>query len=94
MDLIVAWEIPSEQRFGLFTLTDLLIGPQHGALNAVISRAEQGIGAQVRTMYAETTRERDALLESIRTSHWNANHDPVRIHVEAPCQVSHDFGNG
>ena len=92
MDLIVLWEIPSEHRSGLCAITDLIIGPRHGVLQNVLAQAEHSsIG---RTMYAETTRERDALLESIRTCDWNANDDPTQVYIEGPRHIAHDFGNG
>ncbi|KAF9517934.1 hypothetical protein BS47DRAFT_419311 [Hydnum rufescens UP504] len=92
VDLILLWEIPSEHRFGLCAITDLIVGPRHGALQNLLAEARHDGGG--RTMYAETNRERGTLLESIRTCDWNVDDDPIAVHVEGPRRVTHDFGNG
>ena len=94
LDIVIQWSTP-DGRSGHSALTDLIVGPQHGALNSVVARMENGgSSTQVRSMYAETTREREALLQAIRTSHWNVEEDPVSVHVKAPQDVKHDFSKG
>ncbi|KAI6031618.1 ER-golgi trafficking TRAPP I complex 85 kDa subunit-domain-containing protein [Pisolithus microcarpus] len=67
-------------RCGFTLLSPLILGPSHGALQEIISDAEQ---AKVkRSMYAETQREKTEMLQSIRNSEWNAESNPLVVSVE------------
>lgn len=92
LDILVFWEIPSEQRCGFTLLSSLILGPSHGALQEIVSDAEQ---AKVkRSMYAETQREKTEMLQSIRNSEWNAESNPLVVSVEDSLVVEHDFDKG
>ena len=92
VDVILFWEIPSQQREGYIVVYGTKIGAAHAALSDVITRAEN-VKAK-RNMYAETQRDRQELLEGVRTSEWNAEMDPVTVSLEAVPPISHDFGKG
>lgn len=92
LDILVFWEIPSEQRCGFTLLSSLILGPSHGALQEIIGDAEQ---AKVkRSMYAETQREKTEMLQSIRNSEWNAESNPLIVSVEDGLVMEHDFDKG
>ncbi|KAI6119835.1 ER-golgi trafficking TRAPP I complex 85 kDa subunit-domain-containing protein [Pisolithus croceorrhizus] len=92
LDILVFWEIPSEQRCGFTLLSSLILGPSHGALQEIIGDAEQ---AKVkRSMYAETQREKTEMLQSIRNSEWNAESNPLVVSVEDGLVMEHDFDKG
>lgn len=96
-DVVVSWTIPSQGRSGFTLVTGLTLGAQHGSLNQLLLGVEQGTvggGAsnkKSRNMYAETTREKEALIHSVRNSSWNMNEDPLVVDVQAADQVQHDF---
>lgn len=94
-DVVVSWTIPSKGRSGFALVTGLTLGAQHGVLNHLILSAEQGrtssTGKKTRNMYAETTREKEALIASVRNSSWNVDEDPLVVDVQAADKVHHDF---
>ncbi|KZT30693.1 hypothetical protein NEOLEDRAFT_1126297 [Neolentinus lepideus HHB14362 ss-1] len=92
LDVVIFWEIPSQQRAGHISVSGLLLGAGHAALKEVIEEAEN---AKVkRSMYAETHRERQDILKAIRASEWNAEMNPVVVRVEDGQQLQHDFAKG
>ena len=92
LDIIVFWEILSEGRRGFVIVRSLLLGAVHAPLDEFIQRSET---AKVkRTMYAETTREKGAILEAVRASEWNADMDPIVVRVVSEPCVEHDFSQG
>ncbi|KAG8980763.1 hypothetical protein FRB90_007501, partial [Tulasnella sp. 427] len=59
-------------------------------------RAELGLDStgkakKTRSMYAETTREREALVSSVRNSTWNHDEDPLVVEITAPERTEHNF---
>jgi hypothetical protein len=90
VDFLVFWEIPQERRAGQILIPGLTLGAGHGALNDVLSRIEN----VARIMFAETTRERDAMLDVLQHSSWNEENDPVILGVHAEERVLHDFSKG
>ncbi|TFK56961.1 hypothetical protein OE88DRAFT_1715773 [Heliocybe sulcata] len=92
LDVVIFWEIPSQQRYGHISVSGLLLGAGHAALTEVIEEAESE--KVKRSMYAETHRERQQVLEAIRASEWNAEMNPVVVRVEDGQQLQHDFAKG
>ncbi|KAG8880663.1 hypothetical protein FRB97_000617 [Tulasnella sp. 331] len=94
-DVLVSWLIPSQGRTGFTLVTGLSLGAQHGVLNRLLLGVEQGItgltGKKTRNMYAETTREREALVMSVKKSSWNLDEDPLVLDVQSSDHFQHDF---
>lgn len=99
----MSWSIPSsgstndQSRVGLISLADagdlLTLGARDGALKNVLKKAEGE--KKGRTMYAETKREREMLLEAISNCRWNEERSPISLSSSGPVGgVVHDFGNG
>ncbi|KAG6832288.1 hypothetical protein H0H92_003521 [Tricholoma furcatifolium] len=92
LDFIVFWEIPSQQRLGFFTVAGFTLGAGHAALGSIIEETEN---AKIkRSMYAETQREKEEILEAVRTSEWNTEMNPVVMLLQEPLTVYHDFTTG
>lgn len=92
VDVLAFWSIPSQHRFGHAIITGLTLGARHAAMNEVIESPENT--KVKRSMFAETEREKIAILESIRNSEWNAEMDPLFIAVQGQAIVKHDFSRG
>jgi hypothetical protein len=105
MDIAVSWSIPAsstssngDSRIGVISLADagdlLALGTRDGALKNVLRKAEEG-SKKGRIMYAETTREREMLLQAIRNCRWNEERCPISLSSAGPAGgIVHDFGNG
>lgn len=92
VDVIVFWDIPSQARAGHILVPAVTFGAGHAALKEIIEDAE---GAKVkRNMYAETQREKEDILDSIRASDWNAEMNPIVIDQQHGRTVKHDFSQG
>ncbi|OBZ79321.1 hypothetical protein A0H81_00967 [Grifola frondosa] len=92
VDVLVFWELPTQGRSGHILISGLTLGAHHAALKEVVEAAEN---AKVkRSMYAETRRERAAILEAVRDCEWNAEMDPVGIAVQGDVTIEHDFSKG
>jgi hypothetical protein len=92
VDLVVFWDIPSEQRSGHISISGITLGAEHAPMKEVIEVAET---AKVkRSMYAETQRERVEILNAIRESEWNAEMNPVVLSLQSPGPLLHDFSQG
>ncbi|CAL1695522.1 unnamed protein product [Somion occarium] len=92
LDVVVFWEIPSQDRSGHAVITGLNLGASHAPLKEIIEEAES---AKVkRSMYAETERERQNILHAVRRCEWNAEMDPTVVGVQDGITVSHDFTQG
>lgn len=92
VDLVVFWEVPSQNRSGHLLVTGLLLGATHAPLREVIEEAEN---AKVkRSMYAETQRERAEILQAVRNSEWNAEMDPLDVVTQDGIVIEHDFSKG
>ena len=68
------------------------LGAQHAALKALVDAA--ATMKAKRSMYAETHRERLAILEAVRVCEWNAETDPVAVFVKDGLVIEHDFRHG
>jgi hypothetical protein len=89
LDVLIFWDIPSSERSGHVLVSGVNVGAEHGALNAIIQETQE---LKVkRSMYAETDIERLSILESIRTSEWNAEMNPVSLTTIEPGVINHDF---
>lgn len=47
-----------------------------------------------RSMYAETQREKEEILDAIRGSEWNADVDPIAVSLQHGRALEHDFAEG
>lgn len=92
LDIVIFWDIPSQERSGHILLSGLILGAGHAPLAEVISEAENM--KVKRSMYAETTRQRAEILQSARTCEWNAEMNPINVSVESGTTVEHDFTKG
>ena len=92
VDVLLFWEIPSEQRSGHVLIPGAILGAGHAALKEIVEEAQE---AKVkRSMYAETQREKSAVLDAIRTSEWNAEMNPLVLTLQQGEVVKHDFSAG
>ncbi|TEB39007.1 hypothetical protein FA13DRAFT_1724958 [Coprinellus micaceus] len=92
VDIVIFWEIPSQNRKGHITVYGTRMGAAHAALDDIIDKTEN---AKVkRSMYAETQREKMELVDGIRGSEWNEEMDPISVSVEDLGAVEYDFGKG
>lgn len=92
VDVVVFWEIPSQNRKGHITVYGTRLGAAHAALDDIIDRAENS--KVKRSMYAETQREKLELVEGIKNSEWNEEMDPITVGVEDVGAIEHDFSKG
>ncbi|KAF8917701.1 ER-golgi trafficking TRAPP I complex 85 kDa subunit-domain-containing protein [Mucidula mucida] len=92
LDVIVFWELPSQNRMGHVLLSASNIGAGHAALQDIIDAAENAKVA--RSMYAETQREKMEVLQAVKDSAWNAEKDPVVLSVQSERSMKHDFSSG
>jgi hypothetical protein len=92
LDLVLFWKLPSSERRGFITAFDIQIGVGHGLLNEVIERAVESKG---KSIYAETKREHEILLQHFRECEWNRETDPVVVSVKSTKpSIDHDFAEG
>ncbi|KAG8936905.1 hypothetical protein FRC02_009995 [Tulasnella sp. 418] len=92
LDVILVWNIPSSDRRGFMLLSGLTIGPRHSILDKLIQQA--GSVKKTRSMYAETAREKEVILGSVKECGWNKNDDPIVVNARTSGKVSHDFAKG
>ncbi|KIO33692.1 hypothetical protein M407DRAFT_231895, partial [Tulasnella calospora MUT 4182] len=97
LELVICWSTTTEHpRTGFSVVSGLSLGSGASNLKDVVLRAELGLDSagkikKTRSMYAETTREREALVSSIRNSTWNHDEDPLIVEVTAAERSEHDF---
>jgi len=92
VDLVIFWDIPSEQRYGHINIAGINLGASHAALREIIEAVE---GAKVkRSMYAETQRQKVEILNGIRASEWNAEMNPIVLSLQDMGTLLHDFTQG
>ena len=92
LDVLVFWEVPSQQRSGHVLVSGLTLGAEHADLGSIIDEAES---AKVkRSMYAETQREKVEVMRAVRGGEWNVNSNPVVVSVKCDLVVEHDFESG
>ncbi len=92
VDVVIFWELPAQKRAGHILLQGPTLGAGHAALKEIIETAETM--KIKRSMYAETERERQAILEAVRNCEWNRETDPIAIFVQDGTVVEHDFRQG
>ncbi|KAF5385469.1 hypothetical protein D9757_005398 [Collybiopsis confluens] len=92
LDFLICWKIPAENRSGALLVSGLNLGASHSPLRDILDAA--GTLKSTRSMYAETRRERKEVLQSIRTSEWNSEMNPVHVVVNSTSQLAHDFTKG
>lgn len=70
----------------------LSLGASHAPLREVIQVTES---AKVkRSMYAETQREKQEIMDAVKICEWNAEMDPTVVSVQDGFTVKHDFSQG
>jgi hypothetical protein len=89
LDLLVFWTSPSLGVQGHHHLTGIPIGAGSNALKEVLETAEQKAGG----LYAESQRERSALLAGLRRSEFGVDQSPVAVLLEVSEFGEHDFEN-
>ena len=92
VDVVLFWDIPVSGRSGFLLVTGLILGATHAPLQDVIQSVEQQRAK--RSMFAETRREREDILEAIRNSEWNMEMNPLVTFVRCDEVVAHDFATG
>ncbi|KAG8826095.1 hypothetical protein FRC19_009702 [Serendipita sp. 401] len=92
VDIIILWKLPSSARYGLVTFCDMQTGVAHGLLDRVIEQAMERKG---KSIYAETKREHELLLQHFKECVWNRETDPLVVSVRPSQPVfEHDFTRG
>ena len=92
IDIVIFWELPAQRRAGHILLQGPTLGVGHAALKEIIEAAETM--KVKRSMYAETQRERQAILEAVKKCEWNRETDPISVLVQDGSIVDHDFRQG
>ncbi|KAH9897998.1 ER-golgi trafficking TRAPP I complex 85 kDa subunit-domain-containing protein [Cubamyces lactineus] len=92
VDVVVFWALPAQKRAGHILLQGPALGASHAPLREVV-QAARGMKAK-RSMYAETQRERAAIIEAIEACEWNREEDPVAVFVKDGHVTEHDFRHG
>jgi hypothetical protein len=93
-DIYIYWEVNSLDgvRNGCCIIRELCVGAGHEGLREVLLRAEN---AKENSMYAETQREKGALLGALRSSEWNLEMDPIVVKVRIKrAIIGHNFRQG
>lgn len=92
VDVVVFWEIPQQNRSGHILVPGITFGIGHAALKEIIEDAE---GAKVkRSIYAETQREKEEILDAVRASEWNAEMNPITVAQTHEDALEHNFSDG
>ena len=92
VDIVVFWEVPSQQRSGHLLVPGITFGAGHAGLKEIIEDAE-GIKVK-RSMYAETQREKNEILDAVRGSEWNAEINPILMTIQHGHKMEHNFAKG
>lgn len=92
VDVVVFWELPAQKRAGHILLQGPTLGAHHAGLREIINAAENM--KVKRSMYAETHREREAILHAVKNCEWNVETDPLLVFVKDGTVVEHDFRQG
>ncbi|KAM5531871.1 hypothetical protein V8D89_014425 [Ganoderma adspersum] len=92
VDIVVFWELPAQKRAGHILLQGPTLGAHHAGLREIIDAAENM--KVKRSMYAETQREREAILHAVKNCEWNVETDPMLVLVKDGTVVEHDFRQG
>ncbi|KAI0652274.1 ER-golgi trafficking TRAPP I complex 85 kDa subunit-domain-containing protein [Trametes meyenii] len=92
IDVVLFWELPAQKRAGHILLQGPTLGAGHAALREIVHAARTM--KVKRSMYAETQRERAAILEAVSACDWNREGDPIAVFVRDGAVVEHDFRQG
>ncbi|KAH9858208.1 ER-golgi trafficking TRAPP I complex 85 kDa subunit-domain-containing protein [Lenzites betulinus] len=92
IDVVLFWELPAQRRAGHILLQGPTLGAGHAPLRELVGAARSM--KVKRSMYAETQRERAAILEAVQACEWNREDDPVAVFVQDGGVVEHDFRQG
>ncbi|KAI0830719.1 ER-golgi trafficking TRAPP I complex 85 kDa subunit-domain-containing protein [Trametes gibbosa] len=92
IDIVLFWELPALRRTGHILLQGPTLGAGHAPLRELVTAARSM--KVKRSMYAETQRERAAILEAVQACEWNREDDPVAVFVHEGGIVEHDFRQG
>lgn len=92
VDIVLFWSLPSLGRSGHVTVRAGNIGVDHAVLRDIVELAENA--KSVRSMYAETQRQRAEILQGIKESEWNTVSDPLVVNAPAEKEILHDFSKG
>jgi hypothetical protein len=90
IDLLVFWTVPSTGARGHHHLTGIPLGASTNRLRNVLDKAELKAGG----LYAESQRERTALLAGLRRSELGTDENPARVTLQVDNNVAHDFSSG
>ncbi|KAL7285211.1 hypothetical protein ACG7TL_000304 [Trametes sanguinea] len=92
VDIVLFWSLPAQKRAGHILLQGPMLGAEHAPLRELVEAARNT--KVKRSMYAETQRERAAILEAVEACEWNRELDPVAVFVTDGEVVQHDFRQG
>ena len=93
VDFVIFYNIPSTSRCGFLVVPGPILGASHEPLRKVIREVEYGKAK--RSMFAETQRERQEIMDGIRRCDWNFEVNPLVAVVKAEVEVvHHDFSKG
>ncbi|KIY70143.1 hypothetical protein CYLTODRAFT_392434 [Cylindrobasidium torrendii FP15055 ss-10] len=95
VDVTLFWRIitpETTERVGHVTVRVDNVGVGHGLLRDIVDTAESA--KVVRSMYAETTREKAEVLRCVKESEWNAEGDPVVVRILGQDDIKHAFAEG
>lgn len=97
VDILVRWSLSSSSdspsiapRTGQLFIFGLSLGPRHNQLRELTG----GGGAAIRSMYAQTAREKKALLDNLLASRLSLEEDPLLVRVKIESREKHDFDKG
>ena len=92
VDFVVFWATPSNERTGHIFVPGAALWASHAALENIIEDADN-MKAK-RSIYTETQREKEDILQGIKNSQWNAEMNPLLLVLQEPGTKTHDFGQG
>jgi len=96
VDVLVSWTCSQSSdsvpaRSGQLLIFGLSLGPSHNQLRELTGG---GGGAAIRSMYAQTAREKAALLKNLFSSRLSFSEDPLVFRTELESRTRHDFAKG
>lgn len=95
VDIYISFEIapsaPFDRRFGHLLITGLILNTGYKPLQALVDEARSAKAK--RSMFAETVREREEVLESIRSCSWNTATNPITVKTSCQEVITHDFNS-
>ncbi|CDO73209.1 hypothetical protein BN946_scf185007.g264 [Trametes cinnabarina] len=92
VDIVLFWSLPAQKRAGHVLVQGPTLGAEHAPLRELVEIARST--KVKRSMYAETQRERAAIMAAVEACEWNREADPVALFVKDGEVVQHDFRQG